>query len=134
MVGLNRAGQKLSIEVEATSHPRYSTDRDVLETECTVEFVKASGPGGQHRNKRETGVRLAHLPSGIVVMATERRSQLQNLEVAFERLIIVLKARNHVPRTRRPSRPTYASVQRRLESKRIHSSHKTARQKPVAES
>lgn len=121
------------MEENTTLHPRYSTDRDLLKAECTVEFVKASGPGGQHRNKRETGVRLAHMPSGIVVMATERRSQLQNLEVAFERLIIVLKARNHVPRTRRPSHPTYASVQRRLESKRIRSSHKAARQKPVAE-
>ena len=111
----------------------YTTKRDVLETECTVEFLKGSGPGGQHRNKRDTGVRLTHLPSGIVVMATERRSQPQNLDVAFERLILALKARNHVPRPRRKSRPTFASVQRRLEGKHVRATHKAARQKPRGE-
>lgn len=113
--------------------PPYSTDREVLQTECTVEFVKDSGPGGQHRNKRETGVRLTHLPSGTVIMATERRSQPQNLEAAFERLVVILKARNHVPRKRRPSRPTFGSVQKRLESKKIHSARKSARQKPASD-
>jgi len=110
--------------------PPYLTERASLKTECTVEFVKDSGPGGQHRNKRETGVRIVHLPSGTVVTATERRSQPQNLEAAFERLIVILKARNHVPRKRRPSRPTLGSVKRRLESKHIHSAHKSSRQKP----
>ncbi len=113
--------------------PPYPVDRETLETECTVEFVKDSGPGGQHRNKRETGVRLTHLPSGTVIMATERRSQPQNLEAAFERLVVILTARNHVPRRRRPGRPTLGSVQRRLESKKIHSAHKSARRTPHPE-
>ena len=38
------------------------------------EFFVASGPGGQHRNRTESGVRLTHRPTGIVVLATERRS------------------------------------------------------------
>lgn len=107
--------------------------RERLESECVVEFLRASGPGGQHRNKRDTGVRLTHLPSGIVVMATERRSQPQNLETAFLRLEAALARRNHVPKPRRKSRPTFSSVLRRLEGKRLHAQHKSARRKPGAE-
>ena len=51
--------------------------------DIVIQFLRASGPGGQHRNKTETGVRLRHIPTGIVVTATERRSRRQNLEVAF---------------------------------------------------
>ena len=58
--------------------PPYAVDRDSLERESEVRFVRAGGPGGQHRNKTESGVRLLHLPSGTTVSATERRSQSQN--------------------------------------------------------
>ena len=64
----------------------YPTDRESLERDSDLEFIKASGPGGQHRNKVETGVRLVHRPTGITVTATERRSQHANREAAFERL------------------------------------------------
>jgi len=46
-----------------------------LLAECVEEFFIASGPGGQHRNKTESGVRLTHGPTGVTVSATERRSQ-----------------------------------------------------------
>ena len=49
-----------------------------------IEMLRRSGPGGQHRNRRATGVRLTHLPTGVTVMATERRSQKANLEAAKE--------------------------------------------------
>ena len=113
--------------------PHFTTHRDRLEGECTVEFLKGSGPGGQHRNKRDTGVRLVHPPSGVTVMATERRSQAQNLNLAFERLIRVLQARNHVPRPRHKTRPTLASVGRRLDAKRVHARTKAQRTQPKDE-
>jgi protein subunit release factor B len=96
----------------------YPTDRDSLERDCDLEFFIASGPGGQHRNKVETGVRLTHRPSGISVTATERRSQHANREVAYERMAARLEELQHVTPSRKPTRPTTASRERRLEAKR----------------
>ena len=96
----------------------YPTDRDSLERDCDLEFFIASGPGGQHRNKVETGVRLTHRPSGISVTATERRSQHANREVAYERMAARLEEMQHISPPRKPTRPTAASRERRLEEKR----------------
>ena len=96
----------------------YPTDRASLERDCDLEFFIASGPGGQHRNKVETGVRLTHRPSGISVTATERRSQHANREVAFERMAARLEELQQVSVPRKPTRPTTASRERRLEAKR----------------
>lgn len=97
---------------------RYPTDRASLERDCQVAFFIASGPGGQHRNKVETGVRLIHQPSGLTVTATERRSQSANRERAFERMAARLQAvqRRQTPRV--PTRPSQASRERRLQTKR----------------
>lgn len=54
--------------------------------QVTCESMRASGPGGQHVNKTESAIRATHLPSGIAVVASERRSQLQNKTEALERL------------------------------------------------
>jgi len=59
---------------------------DKLLAECSVETYRASGPGGQHRNKTESAVRLTHRPTGVVVTATERRSQHENRRHAVNRL------------------------------------------------
>jgi len=111
----------------------FTTDRETLEKECIVEFLKGSGPGGQHKNKRETGVRLHHEPSGLTIMATERRSQVQNLEMAFERLITCLKALNRVPKPRKKTRTPARAVAKRLESKKTQSRKKDVRKKPKIE-
>jgi protein subunit release factor B len=110
----------------------YRTDRDALERDSEVEFFVASGPGGQHRNKVATGVRLRHRPSGIVVTATERRSQSANREMAYQRLAERLNAANYKPSPRIATRPSCASKRERLESKRQRAQIKQAR-RPVKE-
>lgn len=97
------------------------------EHDLRIDFFRASGPGGQHRNKSETGVRLTHLPTGIVVTATESRSRHLNLRHAFARLEAKLAARNRVVTPRVPTRPGKAAVQRRLEQKRRQSARKQSR-------
>ncbi len=96
----------------------YPTDRDSLERDSDIEFIIAGGPGGQNRNKVETGVRLTHRPSGVTVTATERRSQHANREMAFTRLAQRLQDLQRVRTPRRPTRPTKASRERRLNAKR----------------
>src|SRR5581483_9052416 len=105
----------------------YPTDRDSLERDCDVEFVIAGGPGGQHRNKVETGVRLTHCPTGITVTATERRSQHANREAAFERMAERIETQQRVLPPRKPTRPSAASRRRRLDAKRQNSMLKRLR-------
>jgi len=59
---------------------------EALVADCAVETYRASGPGGQHRNKTESAVRLTHRSTGVVVTATERRSQHENRRRALGRL------------------------------------------------
>jgi protein subunit release factor B len=112
---------------------RYPTDRESLERDSDLEFFIAGGPGGQHRNKVETGVRLVHRPTGITVTATERRSQSANREVAFERMAERLQALQRVEKPRKPTRPTAASRTRRLTAKRYTGMAKKLRSAPVKE-
>jgi ribosome-associated protein len=99
----------------------YSTDRASLERDTEVRFFVAGGPGGQHRNKVATGVRLFHRPSGLTVAATERRSQAANREVAFTRLAERLHMLNARPTPRVATRPSPAGRERRRALKRQRS-------------
>ncbi len=79
---------------------------DTLMRQCTVEFGRASGPGGQHRNKVETAVTITHTPTGVSASATERRHQAQNRHEAIFRLRLRLArdVRRHVdPDRHQPS-------------------------------
>ncbi|RAL43022.1 hypothetical protein DM860_009804 [Cuscuta australis] len=66
--------------------------------QCEMDTFKSSGPGGQHRNKRESAVRLKHRPTGIVAQAAEDRSQHMNRASAVKRLRaqLALKVRNNI--------------------------------------
>lgn len=117
----------MSAEEPTETPTTYATDRTSLEAACDIEFIIAGGPGGQNRNKVETGVRLTHRPSGTVVTATERRSQYANREAAFARMAAKLEQKQRVQKPRRPTRPTAESRQRRLEAKRRASEIKRTR-------
>src|SRR5215469_14419278 len=57
-----------------------------LLAQCDVDTYRASGPGGQKRNKTSSAVRLRHAPSGLIVIAEESRSQHENRARALRRL------------------------------------------------
>ena len=61
------------------------SDAELL-AQCRFDRFRVSGPGGQHRNRRDTAVRLVHAPSGVSAQASERRSQAQNRQTALTRL------------------------------------------------
>ena len=111
----------------------YKTDRAAVEREILMETYRASGPGGQHRNVTESAVRLRHLPSGLVVVAAESRSQHRNREKAFERLIERLKSLNRVRRPRIPTRKPRVVKERILAEKKKRQATKQFR-KPIADS
>jgi ribosome-associated protein len=110
----------------AAARARHLEDRALL-AECDEEFFVAGGPGGQHRNRTASGVRLVHPPTGVVVTATERRSQAQNRATALARLRAQLAALSRVPKSRKPTRPTRASQRRRIDEKKRHGRKKAIR-------
>jgi len=100
-----------------------------LKGDVEITAFKSGGPGGQHKNKTESAVRIKHLPTGIMVMATESRSQIKNRELAWQRLIEKLAKRRQKRKPRLRTRPSKAAKEKRLEKKMRRSSKKQARQK-----
>ena len=68
-------------------------DDAALLTQCDVHIHRSSGPGGQHRNKVSSAVRLQHRPTGVTATATESRSQHDNRRAALRRLRMNLACR-----------------------------------------
>jgi ribosome-associated protein len=108
---------------------RFDTDPEILKRQVTIETYRSSGPGGQRKNKVETAVRLKHLPSGMTVVATEHRSQVENRRLAFERLRKRLMKLNRPLRRRIPTHTPRTAIEKRIEEKRIRSKKKRLRQK-----
>jgi hypothetical protein len=66
--------------------PWTNLSDEQLLAQCAVDTYRASGPGGQKRNKTSSAVRLRHEPSGLIVIAEESRSQHENRARALRRL------------------------------------------------
>ena len=102
---------------------------DELERQCHVEAFHAHGPGGQGVNTADSAVRMRHLPTGIVVVSRESRSQFRNRRLCLAKLRAELEHRGKAPVVRRATKPTKASTQRRLEAKHVRSRVKESRKR-----
>ncbi len=109
-------------------------DDDLLLAECRVETFRSGGPGGQHQNKTESGVRLVHLPTNVRVIAREERSQHRNRARALERLREKLEDRNRQPKPRIPTKVPRRQSKKRLDEKRRRSRTKSLRKPPDPDS
>jgi ribosome-associated protein len=117
--------------------------------EVELRYSRSSGPGGQHAQKTETRVEAvfdvarsatlsdaqkrrltARVGAVVRTVAQDERSQSRNRELALERLAEAIRAGVRVPRKRRPTKPTTASRERRLEGKKRRASVKRLRQRP----
>jgi protein subunit release factor B len=114
-------------ELRAAARRAVALADAALLAECEGTFFTGGGPGGQHRYKTESAVRLVHRPTGTAVTATERRSQAQNRSAALARLRERLRALARRPRPRKPTRPTRGAKERRLAEKRRRGERKAAR-------
>jgi ribosome-associated protein len=127
----------------------------VAEDEVEFSAIRAQGPGGQHVNKASTAVQLrfdvaaSRLPEDVktrllaqadsrisadgvvVIKAQGTRSQERNKAEALARLQELVALAEHVPRARRPTKPSYGSKQRRLAGKAQRAQVKSGRGKVV---
>ena len=120
---------------ETGASARYvipASDEELLR-ECRVDTLRAGGKGGQHRNVTDSAVRLTHLPTGIVVVAGERRSQHRNRTVALARMRQRLGERLARKPKRVPTRVPEAQKRKRLEAKRRRGRVKRLRRRPEEE-
>lgn len=113
--------------VRAAARAALALTDDALLAQCEETFYVGGGPGGQHRNKTASAVRLVHHATGVTVTATERRSQPQNRGAALERLRERLTALAHRPRPRRATKPTRGSKERRITEKKRRGQTKAGR-------
>ncbi len=73
-----------AVEVLPEINIKEEKEIDLKPDDLQFDFYRASGPGGQNVNKRETAVRVTHLPTGIIVSSQTQRSQQQNKEKVLQ--------------------------------------------------
>ena len=105
------------------------SDKDLL-AQCEMETYRSSGPGGQNVNRRETAVRLRHLPSGIVVTCQQERYQLRNRRIALAKLRAQLEELAKPVKKRVPTKVPRSVRKRILSTKRKRGRVKDSRKKP----
>jgi len=117
--------------------------------EVELQVSRSSGPGGQHAQKSETRVVavfdveasnaltptqrrrvIARVGPVLRAVAQDERSQTRNRELAVERLVAALREALRVPRRRKPTKPSAAARERRLDAKRRRSQVKRLRRPP----
>lgn len=92
-----------------------------------IVYLMSRGPGGQRRDKKKTGVRILHLPSGIVVQVDDQRLQSQNKKIAFQILAQKLKKFYQRKKKRLPTKAPRYAKEKRLKRKKYHSQVKKLR-------
>ncbi len=113
--------------------PRIPADDDALLAECRVETFRSGGPGGQHQNVTESGVRLVHLPTGVRASSRTERSQHRNRALALERLRTKLEALHRKAKPRVKTKVPRVQKARRREAKRKRGEKKRLRKRPDVE-
>ena len=135
--------------MDASESIRVTRTVTVPVAEIELRTSRSSGPGGQHAQKSETRVEavfdveastalspaqkkrvVAKAGPVLRAVAQDERSQLRNKELAVERLTEALREALRVPRKRRPTKPTKASKERRLEEKKRRGETKRLRKAP----
>ena len=128
---------------------RVTRSVSIPRSEIGYRYSRSSGPGGQHAQKSETRVEatfdvegsaaltdtqkrrvIARAGPVLRAIAQDERSQWRNRELATERLVENLREALFVPRRRRPTKPSKAAVERRLEQKRRRGEIKRRRRRP----
>lgn len=134
---------------EGRERLRVSSSLTIPVAELSWRFSRSGGPGGQHANTADTRVEVRYDVAGspslgprqrarllerlgpeVRVVVSDERSQARNRDLALTRLADRLAAALRVTAPRRPTRPTKASVERRLEDKRRRAGRKAGRQRP----
>jgi len=93
-----------------------------------VYFYRSRGPGGQRKNRKETAVKIIHIPTGIIVRATEHRFQHQNKQLALQRLDEKLTKLQQVKKKRIPTKkPRYVREAERKKKKMLGDKKRTRR-------
>jgi ribosome-associated protein len=127
---------------------RLARGLEIPNDEIVVRASRSSGPGGQHANVTASRIEatfdvaassalsdeqkrrvMARCGPRVTAVAQDARGQARNRELALRRLAARLDHALAVPRTRRPSKPTKASKERRLQAKRRTSEIKRGRAK-----
>ena len=86
--------EKKAIDITTAQRNEWLVAEDpTLLNACAIDAYRASGPGGQKRNKTSSAVRLRHAPSGLMVISEESRSQHANKRVALRRLRMAIAIR-----------------------------------------